>query len=294
MQAVGDFVDATGTVTTGAFTAACEVGDWVMLLHPSIAMLGALDTAGATGAVTTTDYVMAYIKQIVTNTYRLTETAVANNADMTTEVADGTVISNILSKTSDTSTYSPTTDSLEMLSDKAGAFTGDGGAAQDDSVKASLDLAHTDLDTLISEVADIPQSDNAVTWNATALQSIEDEVEDELQAQNLDHLMQAAVADTTDPVDMTAEVPDDTVMSNVLTVEGDTSDFDRRTDSLEAISESVAEGFADQLVLHTDKEGNPNAQSRSSNCRFTDRHRAIGGVRAPANGGAGRAGRCGR
>ena len=30
-----------------------------------------------------------------------------------------------------------------------GTFSGDGGAAQDDSIKASLDLVHTDLDALI-------------------------------------------------------------------------------------------------------------------------------------------------
>jgi len=35
-------------------------------------------------------------------------------------------------------------------SQKFGAFSGDGGAAQDDSIKASLDLAHTDLDALIT------------------------------------------------------------------------------------------------------------------------------------------------
>lgn len=66
-------------------------------------------------------------------------------ADMTAEVVDGSIISRILSKTSDTSTYVPTTDSLETISDKAGAFSGDGGAAQDDSAKASLDLVHTML-----------------------------------------------------------------------------------------------------------------------------------------------------
>lgn len=48
------------------------------------------------------------------------------------------------------STYDCTTDSLQALSDKSGGFSGDGGAAQDDSVKASLDLAHTDLDTIIA------------------------------------------------------------------------------------------------------------------------------------------------
>jgi len=38
-------------------------------------------------------------------------------------------------------------DNLRLL---FGGFSGDGGAAQDDSVKASLDLAHTDLDALIT------------------------------------------------------------------------------------------------------------------------------------------------
>jgi hypothetical protein len=74
-------------------------------------------------------------------------------ADMTAEVVDGSVISRMLSKTSDTSTYDPTTDAAEMISDKLGGFSGDGGAAQDDSTKASLDLAHTDLDAIIASIA---------------------------------------------------------------------------------------------------------------------------------------------
>ena len=65
---------------------------------------------------------------------------------------DGSIVAKLISKVSggDTSSYDNTTDSLEMVSDKFGAFSGDGGAAQDDSVKASLDLAHTDLDTIIA------------------------------------------------------------------------------------------------------------------------------------------------
>jgi|GEM_PF-5444564 len=46
------------------------------------------------------------------------------------------------------------TDSNEALSDKLGAFSGDGGAAQDDSVKASLDLAHTDLGAILADIGD--------------------------------------------------------------------------------------------------------------------------------------------
>lgn len=53
------------------------------------------------------------------------------------------------------SSYDCTTDSQEALSDKLGGFSGDGGADQDDSVKASLDLAHTDLDDIITALTTI-------------------------------------------------------------------------------------------------------------------------------------------
>jgi len=57
--------------------------------------------------------------------------------------------------------------------------------------------------------------------------------------QDLDHWMEIACADTTDAVDMTAEVPDDTVLANILDDGGDTSAYDRREDSLVAISDKV-------------------------------------------------------
>jgi hypothetical protein len=50
-------------------------------------------------------------------------TAVGNNANMTTEVTDGTVLSNIMSATSDTSTYVVADDSLEGISGVAGGAT---------------------------------------------------------------------------------------------------------------------------------------------------------------------------
>ena len=54
---------------------------------------------------------------VAANLDHLMLTPVANNADMTVEVADGTALSNMLSKTSDTSTYVPGTDSLEANAD---------------------------------------------------------------------------------------------------------------------------------------------------------------------------------
>ncbi len=52
------------------------------------------------------------------NLDHLMKVAVANNADMTVEIQDGSVICNLISKTSDTSTYVVADDSQEALSGK--------------------------------------------------------------------------------------------------------------------------------------------------------------------------------
>ena len=53
--------------------------------------------------------------------------------------------------------------------------------------------------------------------------------------QDLNHLMETAVADVVTPFDMTAEVPNNTVLANIMTDDGDTSGYNETTDSLEAI-----------------------------------------------------------
>jgi hypothetical protein len=86
--------------------------------------------------------------------YALTDGA----GEFPASVVDNSIISKMLSKVApggDTSSYNNTTDSMEMLSDKLGAYSGDGGAAQDDSVKASLDLAHTDLDAILEDTGNL-------------------------------------------------------------------------------------------------------------------------------------------
>ena len=57
---------------------------------------------------------------IAYNLDHLMKTAVASNADMTAEITDGSVLSNLMTKTGDTSDYAYATDSLEGL---AGAWT---------------------------------------------------------------------------------------------------------------------------------------------------------------------------
>ena len=50
---------------------------------------------------------------------------------------------------------------------------------------------------------------------------------------------------------MTTEVTDDTILANQLTDDGNTSDYDRRTDSQEAISNAVAASLGSEAILHT-------------------------------------------
>lgn len=65
--------------------------------------------------------------------------------------------------------------------------------------------------------------------------------------QDLNHLMETAASDTSDPVDMTPEVPDNTILANILDDGGDTSLYDRRSHSLVAlgIQLGVAESTGD-------------------------------------------------
>jgi hypothetical protein len=75
------------------------------------------------------------------NLDHLMKTPVANNADMTNEIADGTVMSNLLSATSNTSTYTVATDSQEALSDTLGvpANIDGGGATIANNIKKMAD-----------------------------------------------------------------------------------------------------------------------------------------------------------
>jgi len=59
---------------------------------------------------------------VANNLDHLMKNAVGNNANMTTEVPDGTVLSNMMTKTGDTSDYDPSTDSLEGLADRLAAM----------------------------------------------------------------------------------------------------------------------------------------------------------------------------
>ncbi len=65
-------------------------------------------------------------------------------------------------------------DRWDNSSQKFGAFSGDGGAAQDDSIKASLDVLHTNASWLVSNIAVIDKASiklatkTLVDWTAAA------------------------------------------------------------------------------------------------------------------------------
>jgi hypothetical protein len=71
------------------------------------------------------------------------KTAVANNGDMTTEVPDGTVLSNLMSAGSDTSTFVVADDSLQGIAEGAA-----GGGATAAEVKTALEEDGSKLDHL--------------------------------------------------------------------------------------------------------------------------------------------------
>ncbi len=99
-------------------------------------------------------------------------------------------------------------------------------------------------------------------FKATALADIQSEANDALVALNLDHLMKTAVASN---ANMTTEVSDGTVLSNIISATSDTSTFVVADDSLEAIRDAsitASEVNAEvDTALNTAIPGTPTANS---------------------------------
>ena len=74
---------------------------------------------------------------------------------------------------------------------------------------------------------------SAVPWNSAWDTEVQSECNDALVANNLDHLMLTALSGGVSPT--FAEIVDGTLLSWMMTIDGDTSDFVPSTDSLEAL-----------------------------------------------------------
>jgi len=123
--------------------------------------------------------------------------------------------------------------------DTAGAFNSD--TDSNEAISEAIVAAQAAVD-------EIPSQTNAKTWNATALQSIQDEAEDALEGEDLDHFLKLDGATQKYPENCAT----DSILAKVL-VKADPavpSQFDNSTDSLEAIRDRMdALNVADQVDL---------------------------------------------
>jgi len=107
------------------------------------------------------------------NLDHLMHTAVASNANMTTEVPDGTVLSNLMTKTGDTSDYAYATDSMEALGEDT------------DSIISKVDVVDGIVDNILVDTAVIGSAGaglTAVPWNSAWDAEVQSEVADGLAA----------------------------------------------------------------------------------------------------------------
>ena len=179
-----------------------------------------------------------------------TDTGVAADADLTTYVADGSVLSHIMTKGADSSDFLASTDSLEAISDTLTAGTTLGAGIQLDhlqntttGVAADADLSTYAADgSVLSHIMTKGADTSDYLASTDSLEAISDALAAgtgataALVGANLDHLAQTAIADTSDPVDISTEVADNTVLADILTDDGDASDYDRRYHSIEALA----------------------------------------------------------
>lgn len=97
----------------------------------------------------------------------------------------------------------------------------------------------TELEDLETAVEAIPSSTGSNTWNATALASVEAECTDAIEADELNHLIAESDGGTNKYPDSVAQ---DSILAYIM-AKGDpalATSFDNSTDSLEAISDSLA------------------------------------------------------
>jgi hypothetical protein len=208
------------------------------------------------------------------NLDHLMKTAVANNADMTAEVADGSVLSNLMSATSDTSTFTVADDSLEALSVELALkmnsteINTTGGAV--DTVTSvtnavtlptipanwiaaagiaanALDgkgdwLLSSDNGSGLTEAGGTGDHLTAIPWNASWDVQVESEVNDGLVALRLDELM--STADAVGPAN-------NSIMAKIASSTGNWSNFAPSTDSLQALRDRGDTAWDRSVILST-------------------------------------------
>lgn len=102
--------------------------------------------------------------------------------------------------------------------------------------KIATDAAAVLVDT--AEIGVAGAGLTAIPWNSAWDAEVESESNDALVALNLDHLLKTAVANN---ADMTTEVTDGSILSNLMTSDSDTSGYVVSMDSFEAIADAIVD-----------------------------------------------------
>jgi len=147
------------------------------------------------------------------------------------------------------------------LADNLKKIADDNGGGDFDATNHSLKIIRDKVDDVETDTGEIGTAGAGLSdlgGMSTGMKAeVQVEANDALIANNLDHLMKTAVVSN---ADMTAEVTDGTVLSNIMTKGSDTSDFTVATDSLEGIVDAglsavtLASGGLDNISV-TDPSG---------------------------------------
>ena len=159
-------------------------------------------------------------------------------ADMTAEVVDDTILSRILAN-GDTSVFDPSTDGLQPIRDHIGDGTNLTEAGGDGDQLTAINLPNQTMDitgsvtgNLIGDVTgNVDGTVAGVTPDAAGVAATQAEVAtecaDALSDIKLDHLINTAAAED--------EVADNSVIARIAATEGDWSEYNDESHSLEAI-----------------------------------------------------------
>lgn len=206
-------------------------------------VVGALADAAADGAVTEADTLMKYIKQLINiligapgvvtypaeaapaNGVSLAEVIRAIHADVTGLNGSAMVGTNSAATAAKLLAY------IQLLARSDAAIETDN-ATELTEINADGGSGAGNFSSQTEAQEALQDRD----FNATQKASINTEADTALSDINLDHLMKVATSNR----DTLPEVVDDTVLANLMTkTDGDTSDFDHATDSLEALRDKT-------------------------------------------------------
>lgn len=217
------YTSLDGTFQHIAFSVPLAIGDIVLIINPIIAALGTKASSTATGVITTTDSMMAYIKQVVTEL----------------QVADALIDSILV----DTGTTLPAT--LSTIDGIVDAILVDTGT----TIPALLATIAAYIDTEVQAILD----DTGTTLPAQITALVTDYLGNGVHGlaaleSLLDVLQDTADAIVTDVASAVPEPPTAKSLQDILHKDSNYA-FDNTTDALESISDELNQTHLGAMIL---------------------------------------------